>query len=265
MRRHFRAVLAAMLVGVLGASASAQLIYSAGFESPTFVLGSINGQDGWVNGSGSGVSQTVSTALPFAGTQSLFWDNTGASNSFYSVRRSFNGQAGAIAAATPLEISSWLFLDRSSEVNRLLGVYATNSGTGTLGSTALGITISGNGDIRAGTTWTATYSGPVLYNNPAIVGNWVQVVLRYNGVGGSAALYDLGANQLWSTTFASVSLANSNLGGTNSWNINLGTDYVTTTLRAGKGFHDDLVVRVVPEPTSLLALAALGLIARRRR
>jgi len=249
---------------LLTGAASAAVVYSTSFENPPFALGSINGQDSWANGSGTGQSQSIVNSYARTGTQSLMWDNRSTFNSFYSVRRAFDGQAGTITVSTPLEISVWLWIDPAvSQPERLYGLYATNSGTGTLGGTALGITISGDGRLRAGTTWSSTYSGPVLYQNPALVGNWVQLVLQYNGTGGKAFVFDSGANQLWYTSFASVSLANANGTGTNSWNINLGTDYNLTSDRAGLAYMDDLVV--VPEPAGLVgALAALLMLSRRR-
>lgn len=262
--KNWRFVLAASLAGVLAASASAQIVYSAGFENPPFSTGSIIGQDGWAAGSGSGGSQSIINSFAHTGSQSLFWDNSTTLNSFYSVRHAFDGQAGAITPATPLQISSWIYVDSTSGADRLYGVYAVNSGTGTLGATALGITISGVGAVRAGKTWSATYSAAPLYTDAQLVGNWVKVLLSYDGTDGGAAVYDSAENLLWSTTFTAVSLANANGAGTGSWNVNLGADYNTTTARLGKGYHDDFLVRVVPEPASIL-LAGLALIALRRR
>lgn len=265
MKKSYRTLLVVGISALLAATASASTVYSAGFENPPFVPGSIIGQDGWLAGSSSGSSQSIVNTFAYAGTQSLFWDNSTTFNSFYSVRRAFDGQNGAITATTPLEISVWLYVDPSTGADRLYGTYATNSGTGTLGSTALGLTISGTGDLRAGTSWSATYSASPLYTNPALVGNWVKVLLSYDGVGGGVAVYDAGLNTLFSTTFATVSLANANGAGVGSWNINLGADYNTTTARLGMGYHDNLDVSVVPEPASLLALGGLALLALRRR
>lgn len=172
-----------------------------------------------------------------------------------------DGFNGAIAPATPLNISAWMFVDPTTGADRLYGLYAMNSSTSTLGGTNLGLTLAGDGAIRAGTTWGATYGTP-LATVPSVVGNWVRVLLSYDGTGGGAAVYDGMANLLWSTTFASVTLSNAN--GAGQWGINLGTDYDGTTARAGRGYHDDLDVRVVPEPASILALACAALLLRRR-
>lgn len=258
-------VLATVAALVLATSASAALIYGTGFEAPTIVPGTLVGQDGWLAGSGSASSQAVVNTFSHTGSQSLYWDNSTTFSSFYSVRRSFNGQAGAITPATPLSVSVWTYVVQGSGIDRLYSLLLTNSGTGTMGSTTLGVSISGTGDIRAGTTWSATYSGAPDYSNPAMVGSWVKLDLRYDGVGGSVAVYDSSNALLHSENFAAVTLGNANGAGVNSWNVNLGTDYNGTAARLGRGYHDDLVVQVIPEPASLLALGSLALLALRRR
>jgi hypothetical protein len=266
MRRHTQLWLSSIAVAALMASAGAQIIiYQTGFED--FTLGSINGQDGWANGSGGGASQSITDSFARSGSRSLFWNNT-TLVSFYSVRRAFDGQAGAISSTTPLEATVWVYVSPGTEANRLYGIYLTNSGTGTLGATVLGATLSGDGGFRAGTTWFDTYSGAPRYSNPsALVGQWARLALRYNGVGGSAAVYDSSDNLLFEINFPIVGLGNANGTGTNSWNVNLGSDYVTTTARSGTGYMDDLLVWIVPEPASVAALGAglAGLLGLRRR
>lgn len=257
--------LAGALAGALVLSANAQDVYSTSFENPPFGTGSLNGVDGWANGSGTGVSHSVVDSFSRTGDQSLSWDNSGANQSFYSVRRAFDGQAGAITPATPLEMSAWLYIDESSQPNRLYGLYGVNSGTGTLGGMTIGMTIGADGSVRAGTLWSQTYSGAPLATDPSLVGSWVKMVLSYDGTGGGARIYDSGLNEVFSTSFAAVNLSNANLGGVNSWNINIGTDYFATVDRAGIGYFDDVLVTVVPEPASILAFgAALALLRRRR-
>lgn len=268
MRRHTQLWLSSIAIAALMASAGAQIIiYQTGFEN--FTLGSINGQDSWANGSGGGASQSITDSFARSGSsKSLFWNNTTTLASFYSVRRAFNGQAGAISSTTPLEATVWVYVNPGTGADRLYGIYLTNSGTGTLGSTVLGATLSGNGGFRAGTTWSATYSNTPLYSNPsALVGQWARLALRYDGVGGSAAVYDSSDFLLFEINFANVGLGNANGTGTNSWNVNLGSDYITTTARLGTGYMDDLLVWIVPEPASVVALGAglAGLLGLRRR
>ncbi|MBX3364385.1 MAG: hypothetical protein KF866_06420 [Phycisphaeraceae bacterium] len=255
-----------VLVAAMAASAGASTIYSTGFESPAINPGTLAGQDGWVNGSGAGVSQGVSGNFPRTGSQSLAWENGSTAASFYSVRRAFDGQAGAITAATPLEMSVWMYIEQGSQPNRLYGIYATNSGTATLGSTTLGMTISGDGSVRAGVNWSQTYSGTALHTDASLVGSWIKTVLRYDGVGGSASIYNSSNALVWSTSFGAVTLTNANLGGVNSWNMNLGTDYFALTERDGRAFMDDMMVRVVPTPAGILVIGAgLSVAGVRRR
>lgn len=251
-----------LVLGLVALTAQAQVIYSTGFDPPTFTLGSINTQDGWANGSGGGVSNSIVNTFFLSGPQSLRFDNT-TSTSFYSVRRSFNGQNGQINSTKFLRISSMLFVDPSSQANRLYGIYATNAGTGTLGSTALGLTVSGTGQVRAGTSWGATYGTP-LFTSSALVGRWIRVELQYDGIGGSANVYDAANNLIYGTNFASVALANANGTGTNSWSVNLGSDF-TTGAPTGVGYFDNFYA-AIPEPSGLgvLALGMVGLLYRRR-
>ena len=50
------AVVCILAAFVLAAAAQADVLYSTDFESPTFSLGTINGQDNWVVGNGDGTS-----------------------------------------------------------------------------------------------------------------------------------------------------------------------------------------------------------------
>lgn len=257
------ALLATLMVW---ASSQAIVVYSTSFEDPPFVPGSINGQDGWVNGSGAGASQSIINTFARTGTQSLQWDNS-TLVSFYSVRRPLPGQDGAITATTPLVAEVWMNISPNTQVNRLYGIYLMNTSTGTLGGTNLGVTISGDGTVRGGTSWSATYTNTGLIgNDPNFVNNWVRVRLAYDGVGGSVEVFEPISNAVLGASYAAVTLGNANGSGT-FFAINLGTDYFTTTDRTGLAYMDDLNISVVPEPGTLTALlaGAAALLARRRR
>lgn len=62
-------ILTVTLVLLTGANpASAEVIYATGFEQPTFTLGPVNGQNGWVS---FAANPTVSALSPSSGTQAL--------------------------------------------------------------------------------------------------------------------------------------------------------------------------------------------------
>ncbi|TVQ64356.1 MAG: hypothetical protein EA379_01745 [Phycisphaerales bacterium] len=255
-------IAAGIFSAAIVAASSASAIYSTSFEPPAYGVGSVATQDGWLNGSSAGASQTVVNDFARTGSQSLFWDNS-TLNSFYSVRRVMNGQNGAISAATPLEISIWMNIGTSTTANRLYGIYAMNSSTSTLGGVNLGVTISGDGSVRAGTAWNQTYAGAADYVNAALVGQWFNVALQYDGVGGKVVIRDAGMNELFSESYAAVTLANAN--GAGLWGINLGSDYFDTVNRAGRAHMDDLTVRLIPTPGALALLGLAGLARARRR
>ncbi len=238
---------------LLVANASqAQTLYSTGFEPPLYTDGSsVHGVDGWSNGSGSGAGMLVSSLQYSSGTQSLRMDNSSTSNSFYSVRRT--GIEGWLPAMGPLSVSIDLFVDSSTQANRLYGIYLGSLATSTLGGTVLGVTIGGDGSIRGGTTWAATYSSGLFATaNPStFLDRWITLNLTYDP--------DTGVKSATLSGFSDASVySNSWTGGAAPANLNLGTDYFDTVNRAGIGYFDNLVIAAVPEPTTI-ALCGLGL------
>lgn len=225
---------AALLVG-----AQAQTLYETSFENPPFNAGeSTNGIDSWANGSGTGASHTVSNELARSGDQSIKWDNSGTSNSFYSIRRVLNWQA---SDQNKLVVTIYVWISSASQLNRLYGLYLTSSDTGTLGSTILGLTISGNGTVRAGTTWSSTYSGAGIgqANAGTFADRWLKIELTHDRETGAATAKISGFSD---NSEISANLTQSTV----PRNVNIGTDYVTTTDRAGVGYFDDLKIEAVP-------------------
>ena len=223
-------------VGSLALSAHAQVLYTTSWEPPDFTAGSSAvGTQGWTAGSGTGSSQTISAEQARTGSQSLKWDNSGTLSLFYSIRRDLNWGAGNDL----LIVTTYVWISASTQANRLYGLYLS---TGTLSSTVLGITISGNGTVRAGTSWSATYSGAGIGQAPAgqYTERWIKLELTYDRSSGqgTAKAEDPG-NWSVSATFSQS---------TTPTNVNLGTDYVTTADRAGVAYFDDLEIRAEPAP-----------------
>jgi hypothetical protein len=221
----------------LTATALAQTtLYQTSFENPPFTAGQpAPPNDDWANGSGTGVSHVVTDELANTGSQSLKWDNSGTNNSFYSIRRALNWQ---LTDPDKLVVKVRVYITAGTGANRLYGVYLTGSDTGTLGGTILGVTIAGDGKIRVGTTWGATYSSSTwLAQAPAgtYENRWLQVEMTYDRGSEQATIKVSG--------FADNAEYTANLTQpTEPRNINLGTDYVTTTARNGIGYFDDLSI-----------------------
>lgn len=221
----------------LTATALAQTtLYQTSFENPPFTAGQpAPPNDNWANGSGTGVSQSVTDELANTGSQSLKWDNSGTNNSFYSIRRVLSWQP---TDPDKLVVKVRVYITAGTGADRLYGVYLTSSDTGTLGGTILGVTIAGDGKIRVGTTWGATYSSSAwLAQAPAgtYENRWLQVELTHDRGSGQATIKVSG--------FADNAEYTANLNQTTEpRNINLGTDYVTTTARNGVGYFDDLSI-----------------------
>lgn len=189
------------------------------------------------------------------GAQSLFFDNTGTNNSFYSVTHPLGSFAGTI-----LTLSVNVYLPSTNAATRLADISLS---TGTLGGTTLGFSLDGAGDLRAGTTWGALYGTSFL--NTAAAGTfadrWLTVTLSLNsltGVGTVSASGFGGTTGSYSYNFTGSSLAPAKL--------NRGTNYVVTNARAKAVYYDNvnLAATAVPEP-STLAVSALGVGLLRRR
>lgn len=240
------------VVAALSGQALAAPLYSTGFEPPLYTLGeSINGVDGWANASGSGAGITVSNVQAL-GTQSLQFDNSGSFNSFYSMRREMPTYDGTVSASVSL------YIEGNVQTNRLYGMYFTSTATGTMGGTNLGLSIGGDGAIRAGTSWSATYtnSGLIGTADPgSFTDRWLTITMSYNN--GDATVMISGLDGPNSSFSSNYTMASSPLG------LNLGTDWFSSSDRAGIAYFDNL--EIVPAPGALALLGLGGLAAARRR
>lgn len=250
-------VLAIAAVWATATTAFAQVPFSTSFEaSEGFIAGgSADGIDGWANGSGGGVSHSVSTAQAFTGTQSIVFDNSGSNTSFYSIRRALNNDYSLVPVVT---VSTKLYIDGSTGADRLYGLLGTNSATGTMGSTILGITVSGTGVVRAGATWGSTYSGAGIGTfTTGHADRWLTLTFTFDST--TRAATASASNGVETFTWSGTAGSTGNL-----LNFNLGSDYDGSAARNGIGYFDD--VQAVPEPATLaaLGLGALALVRRRR-
>lgn len=247
-------ILSLAILSVVAASANAQVLYSTSFEAPTYTNGvSVSGVDGWVNGSGAGASQAVSNARAASGSQSLRFDNS-TLNSFYSVRRPFT--ASGVSAATPLLATVKVYVSANNSADRIYGMYLSSSATGTLGSTVAGLTIGGNGVVRAGNSWALTY-GTADFTAAAgsFADRWLTISFSYDGANTTASISGFGDGSSYSEVFTNAA----------PLGLNLGSDYITQTGSLGEGYFDDLSVSVVPEPMTMTVLALGAVAALRRR
>lgn len=261
--RPFKTALLAGIGALALAIASpmqAAVIYATSFESPTFTSGtSVIGLDGWIAGSTSGTSQTVTNTRANTGTQSLFFDNSGANNSFYSVRHSLGSFAGSL-----LTLSVNVYIPSTNDPARLAEMEFS---TGTLGGGTLGFSIDGAGDLRAGTTWTALYSNAPLGTAPAgtFADRWLTITLALNSTNGNGSVTASGFGG--ATSSYTYNFTGSNTAPTY---VNLGTDYSGTTLANGVAYYDNVNISssAVPEPSTVAISflgAGLAVVASRRR
>jgi hypothetical protein len=212
----------------------------------------VAGIESWATGSGTGASHTISNLQAASGAQSLRFDNSSL-NSFYSVRRPFT--AAGVSAATPLLASVKVRISANNSADRLYGMYLSSSATGTLGSTIAGLTIGGDGVVRAGNSWALTYgTGDFTAAAGTFADRWLTISFSYDGANTTASISGFGDGSSYSEVFANAA----------PLGLNLGSDYGATQ-GLGEGYFDDLSVSVVPEPMTMTVLALGAVAALRRR
>lgn len=236
---HYRMLLVVTMLCAMSAFQAQETLYSTSWENPPFSAGqSAGGIEGWSAGTGAGASQTVSLQQARTGTQSLEWDNLGALSQTYSIGRGIR----PLTPSEKLVVSTYVWISSATQENRLYGLYLTSSAEGLLENTVLGITIDGDGKVRAGTTWEATFNpgdwidqaSPDTYTD-----RWLRMELTLDrGSGVATATIEGFSDGL----VVSVPLLQMAVPG----GVALGTDYVGTTSRAGTAYFDDLLIRVEP-------------------
>lgn len=232
------ALLAAILCCGLVAVAQATIIYSTGFESPTFTTGNLDGQNGWDGHSFATASAAkVQTAVTHAGSQAVAIDASPIPSSAWYVKDlSFN----PITAGTPIVTVAW-----SMRVD-----------TGSLLSSAWGVDVYGSDGARVGyiqvdSTNTVKFAGSAT-TTTITRGTWYDFALVFDY---AAHTYQGFLN---GTTVAPAATMPSYNGFGDADLACWGAGY-------DKAYFDDYSVVATPEPASLglLALGALTVLRRR--
>jgi hypothetical protein len=212
------AIPAIALLAPTAASAAAILPYSTGFESPTFVPGSINGQDGWTV---YGSTSDVTTAAAHTGSQSLFVTPVaGDGNVIKSSTPLFDPSGETPSMYVPTPASSFMQTDfwfRSVFNTSDTGLYISTSmgNPASVRNTWFGIFEGGELGGTAGALQVGAYAIDSLgnfvpYLSPQLVwGNWYHATISEQYVNGpdndlvTYSLQDSANLSLWSVTVGS--------------------------------------------------------------
>jgi hypothetical protein len=233
-----RMLLAAILCSGLVAAAQASVIYSTGFESPTFSTGNLDGQNGWDGHTyGTASAATVQTATAHAGSQAVQIDSTPILNSaWYMKNLSFN----PVTAGTPIvTVEWWMRLDTGSSNSSAWGVDVYGSDGNRVGY----MQVDSTNNVRLNNVATSTSITRGTWNDFKMVFNYTahtyQGFVNGTSVGAAAAMPAYNG-------FGDADLA--------CW----GAGY-------DKAYFDDYSIVATPEPASfgLLAVGALSVLRRR--
>src|SRR5690606_35455697 len=130
----------------------------------------------------------------------------------------------------------------------------------------LGLSIGGDGIIRAGTNWGATYTAAGIIGTAGagtFADRWLTVTLDYNPVllTGSVSISGFSDSSVFSQSYTGLDTVLAT-------NVNLAVDYLGAASSApGVVYFDNLSVDAVPEPVTMVGLGGLALaaLARKRR
>jgi hypothetical protein len=106
--RKFAAILAGIAASLISISAHASLLFSTGFESPTYTSGPLAGQDGWLQDIGATSAITVQMGTVKSGTQAVQIDATGQPD--YTRAYRFDNYDTALSGNDPIIDLSGSFL-----------------------------------------------------------------------------------------------------------------------------------------------------------
>jgi len=238
--RGFESALSlASLAAVICAPASAGVIYQTGFESPTYTVGGLNGQDGWTNST----VPIVQTANVFSGTQAVQYSATGLSAQDYAIH----------------SLTYNALTDSNQIVIGQIEMEISNTGTAS-GQDA--ILFRANGGLLVGHIEVGLNRKAFMANLTTTIGGSVSVPL------GVWNLYTFSMNF---QTQQFTAFVNDQLIGTLPFsNTYTSLSVVQFGLHDSPGtdstFYDNLSIASVPEPSTLLLFAtSAGILLLRRR
>lgn len=234
----------------LGGSASAVTLYdSNGFESPTFTLGALPGQNGWTGGSAGGgaVPQVVTAPDPVIGQQAVrlyVGDKQGDGSSMDHAIPAINNVAGWVVTVS---YDVYRPAPATDKLAQNLWWWWWDAGEPTYG-----LQWDQSGGLTLPNGW-----------NPG-AGQAATVFNRYANVKMVWDFTQMKAYSWYDGTIVDNGIPITNITKLTGWTISLGHDAGTGTGES-LAYIDNFSITAVPEPASLALLALGGLAVIRRR
>jgi hypothetical protein len=234
----------------MAAQSSAVVLYSTGFEGPTFTAGPLPGQDGWQRIGGNATFATIQGSVVNSGSQALRMDTSPISSAWLWKDLTYSqGTHGPVVTTT----ASFLF-DNNAQGNSAFGFDAYDV---TGANRVAGLFVGGDGLARLiGSDSLFVDSAVTLTAN-----TWYTIGISINFATG-AVTGSVNGNSLGiSTTTNQTTLGDVDLY-VNAFGVGTGTSGGFNNI-----YVDNYMVQAVPEPATMaaLGLGVAALIRRRRK